>query len=130
MVVGIHILADLYGVDPQRISRIDDVYGIIEGAVVAGSLTKISSDYHQFEPSGVSGIVLLAESHLSFHTWPEYGLITMDVYTCGIPEHADLAFDHIVNAFNPTTVEYKKLKRGSMAQTDAMVESRELIVIE
>lgn len=118
MTVGVQILADLYGVDSDRISKTEDVYEVIEEAVKVGMLTKISSDYYQFQPRGVSGIVLLAESHLAFHTWPEHGLVTLDIYTCGNPEHADTAFDYIVEAMKPSTVEYKKLKRGTMVEED------------
>ena len=82
MTVGIHIIADLYGVDEELISTSDNVIALIEEAVKVGNLSKISSDYYQFQPKGVSGIVLLAESHLSFHTWPEHNLVTLDIYTC------------------------------------------------
>ena len=90
MTVGIHIIADLYGVDEELISTSENVLLVIEESVRISGLTKISSDYYQFQPKGVSGIVLLAESHLSFHTWPEHNLVTLDIYTCGDPHHADL----------------------------------------
>ncbi len=130
MTVGVQILADLYGVDGDTISKTETVYEVIEEAVRVGMLTKISSDYYQFQPKGVSGIVLLAESHLAFHTWPEHGLVTLDIYTCGNPEYADLAFDYIVQAMKPTTVEYKKLKRGTMVEEDVKAIQPEHIIIQ
>lgn len=123
MTVGIQIIADLYGVDGDLIARKDSVYTIVEDAVRAGMLTKISSDYFQFQPSGVTGIVLLAESHLAFHTWPEHGLVTLDIYTCGDPSRADAAFNYLVKTLKPTSVEYKRLTRGNMIEGEVRAPS-------
>ncbi len=112
MAVGIHIIADLYGVDPALLARVERMKEIFEGAVKFAKLSKISSDYYQFRPEGASGIVLIAESHLSFHTWPEYGLVTLDIYTCGEPEQAEKAFQYIKERLNPSRVDLVKLERG------------------
>ena len=130
MTVGIHIIADLYGVDDELISTTEKVSQIVEDAVRVGSLTKISSDYYQFEPKGVSGVVLLAESHLSFHTWPEYQLVTLDIYTCGEPQHADTAFNYIVKKLSPTSIDYKKLTRGTQIEEDVKLRAPEHFVIQ
>lgn len=129
MAVGVQIIADLYGVDSEIISDANNMYAIVENAVKVGKLTKISSDYYQFQPRGASGIVLLAESHLSFHTWPEYGLVTLDVYTCGDPTSADLAFEYIVGILKPESVDYKKLKRGvSIEEEVKAIKPQQLII--
>ncbi len=112
MAVGIHIIADMYGVDPAVLARVERMKEIFEGAVKFAKLSKISSDYYQFRPEGASGIVLIAESHLSFHTWPEYGLVTLDIYTCGEPEQAEKAFEYIKERLNPSRVDMVKLERG------------------
>lgn len=112
MSIGIHIIADLKGVESGKISSVEEVRKIMEGAVKAGDLTKIRSHYHQFTPEGVSGIILIAESHLSFHTWPEYGLVTLDIFTCGPTEKAETAFEYIIDKVSPQTVEYKEIERG------------------
>jgi S-adenosylmethionine decarboxylase len=85
---------------------------IMESAVKFGKLTKIRSYYHQFTPSGVSGIILLAESHLSFHTWPEYGLVALDIFTCGPTENAESAMEYILGKLTPSSIEYKRIERG------------------
>jgi S-adenosylmethionine decarboxylase len=110
--VGIHILADMYGIDPELLERKEYLMEVVERSIREGNLTKISSDYYQFEPMGASGIVLLAESHISFHTWPEYGLITLDLFTCGDPEKAEIAFRYIKDHLKPTDVDFKKYQRG------------------
>jgi len=112
MAVGIHIIADMYGVDPALLARVEKMKEIFEGAVNFAKLSKISSDYYQFRPEGASGIVLIAESHLSFHTWPEYGLVTLDIYTCGDPKQADLAYEYIKEKLNPSRVDLVRMERG------------------
>ncbi|EQD68265.1 S-adenosylmethionine decarboxylase proenzyme, partial [mine drainage metagenome] len=69
---------------------------------------------YQFDPIGASGIILLSESHLSFHTWPEYGLITLDLYTCGDPSKAEMAYEWIQKKLMPTTVRTRRIERGQM----------------
>ncbi len=95
----------------------------------AGNLTKISSDYYQFQPQGASGVVLLAESHLSFHTWPEHGLVTLDIYTCGDPKGAEAAFDYIVDQLKPDTMDCKRLRRGVSVTEELTVEKPQQLVI-
>lgn len=130
MTVGVHIIADLYGVNGDRISRTEDVCEIVEEAVRVGKLTKISSDYFQFQPRGVSGIVLLAESHLAFHAWPEHELVTLDIYTCGDPSHADAAYEYLIERLNPTSVEYKRISRGTMLREEVKSIKPEHIIIQ
>ncbi len=112
MAVGIHIIADMYGVNPEILARVEKMKEIFEGAVNFAKLSKISSDYYQFRPEGASGIILIAESHLSFHTWPEHGLVTLDIYTCGDPNQAELAYQYIKEKLNPERVELIKIDRG------------------
>ena len=121
MAVGVHIIADLYGVDSEVISEASRLYPVMEGAVKYGGLTKISSDYYQFQPRGASGIVLLAESHLSFHTWPEHGLVTLDIYTCGDPRTADAALEYVLNELKPTSIDCKRIRLGEKLDEDVTV---------
>jgi S-adenosylmethionine decarboxylase proenzyme, Bacillus form len=81
--LGLHILADLYGVDFEKIDHVEDVKALLEGAVKYANLSKLSSHFHQFNPHGATGVILLEESHISIHTWPEHGYAAIDVYTCG-----------------------------------------------
>ena len=112
MTVGIHIIADFYGVNSDILARVEDMARIFEDTVKYAGVTKLAANYYQFEPFGCSGVVLLAESHMSFHTWPEYGLVTLDFYTCGPPEQAHKAYEYLENVLKPKRVEYHKLVRG------------------
>ena len=62
----------------------------MRSAAEAAGATIVTATFHRFAPQGVSGVVVIAESHLSIHTWPEYGYAAVDFYTCGVcrPEHA------------------------------------------
>ena len=118
--LGLHILADLYGVSPDLIDRVEDIRHLLESAVKVANLTKISSHYYQFNPHGATGVVLLAESHISIHTWPEYGLATVDVYTCGDPPKAYKAMDYIISVLQPTRVDKQVFDRGILEQSEEL----------
>lgn len=118
MAVGIHIIADFYGVDKDKITYVEQIKPIFEETVRYAGLTKISSDYYQFKPKGCSGIVLIAESHLSFHTWPEHELITLDIYTCGDPKQAYLALEFLERALSPKKTSQMVIERGTEVQEE------------
>ncbi len=123
MTVGIHIIADMYGVNPETLARVEKMKEIFEEAVKYAKLSKISSDYYQFRPEGASGIILIAESHLSFHTWPEYGLATLDIYTCGDKEQAEKAYKYLLKKLKPEHVDVVKMDRGvSVENTKSIIE--------
>ncbi|AAC06577.1 adenosylmethionine decarboxylase [Aquifex aeolicus] len=124
--LGLHILADLYGVDADKIDRVEDIRELLEGAVKYANLTKISSHYYQFQPHGATGVVLLAESHISIHTWPEHGLATVDVYTCGDPSKAYRAMDYIITQLNPKRIDKQVHERGIVEEESNQSEAEKL----
>lgn len=81
-------------------------------AAKAARATIMESAFHRFEPQGVSGTVILAESHISIHTWPEKGYAAMDFYTCG--DHTDpwLACEYAAKVLRATSVLATEFKRG------------------
>ncbi len=126
--LGLHILADLYGVEAGRIDRVEDVRDLLETAVKVANLTKISSHYYQFQPHGATGVVLLAESHISIHTWPEHGLATVDVYTCGDPSKAYRAMEYIISALQPKRVDKQVHERGLLEGSRQSEELRSVLL--
>ncbi len=114
--LGLHIIADLYGVEADLIDRVEDIRALLEGAVKHANLTKISSHYYQFKPHGATGVVLIAESHISIHTWPELGIATVDVYTCGDPQQCIEAMNFIIDKLKPTRVDKKVFERGLLEE--------------
>ncbi len=80
---GKHYLIDLRDCDPEIIKSVDPTREIVLRAAKECGATILDDHFHQFEPIGVSGVVLIAESHISVHTWPENGFAAADIFTCG-----------------------------------------------
>ncbi len=81
--LGKHIIAELFECDSDTLDNVDAIKKSLLEAATASNSTVINYNFHRFKPYGVSGYVLIAESHISIHTWPEYGYAAVDVFTCG-----------------------------------------------
>jgi S-adenosylmethionine decarboxylase len=81
---GAHLIVDLY--DAQRLDDIDHIETTLRRCVDAAGATLLHIHLHHFQPNGVSGVAVLAESHISIHTWPEAGYAALDVFMCGKAE--------------------------------------------
>ncbi|MCL5016237.1 MAG: adenosylmethionine decarboxylase [Patescibacteria group bacterium] len=79
--LGKHIIADFF--DSENLDDLEFVKQTLTAAASAAKATILGSKFHKFSPQGVTGYLLLAESHISIHTWPEYGYAAIDVFTCG-----------------------------------------------
>ncbi len=78
-----HMLVELFGCSPELIDDLDVVRAAVLEAIAAVGATPLAEAFHRYTPQGVSGTVLIAESHVSVHTWPEHGYAAMDLFTCG-----------------------------------------------
>ena len=81
--LGRHLLAEFYGCDRGILNDPDRIKRIMEEAAVTSGASIVQSVFHLFNPHGISGVVVIAESHLAIHTWPEYGYSAVDIFTCG-----------------------------------------------
>jgi S-adenosylmethionine decarboxylase len=118
---GAHLIVDLKGA-----KHLDDVEHIkrafIESVTAAGA-TLLHIHLHHFSPTGgVSGVAVLAESHISIHTWPEFGYAAMDVFMCGQCDPRD-TIPVIERAFEPETIEVQEFLRGEDVDCSAMVKA-------
>jgi S-adenosylmethionine decarboxylase len=109
---GKHYLVELVNCDPERIKFLAPAKEIILRAVRESQATYIGEIFHQFEPFGISGIVLIAESHLSFHTWPEAGYVGLDIFTCGTDMNPDIAIAVLKEGFAAREVRLDVYTRG------------------
>ncbi|HEY8877524.1 MAG TPA: adenosylmethionine decarboxylase [Roseateles sp.] len=126
---GLHLTADLCGIDPALPVMRDAVAltALCRSAVVEAGLTGVAELFHRFAPedeqSGVTGVVLLAESHLAVHTWPELGGVTLDVYVCNYgadnSAKAEALLDALLTAFAPRDATVQRLSRAA-ASTPAV----------
>ena len=116
---GLHLIGDLYGCLCDSRLMLDAAYleKFCQERVAAAGLTTVGSLFHSFgEGGGVTGVVVLAESHLSIHTWPEAGYVTLDVYVCNYTENnrpkAQQLFDDLLAAFNPNDPHLHRVDRA------------------
>ncbi|MED3323418.1 adenosylmethionine decarboxylase [Bacillus thuringiensis] len=109
---GKHIIVDLWGVD---CSLLDDMYFLEYHLVTAANYSGahvLNVSKKEFQPYGVTVLVLLSESHLSIHTYPEQNFAAIDCYTCGTTVEPQIAIDYIVSILKPSEIHIKKLIRG------------------
>jgi S-adenosylmethionine decarboxylase len=110
--LGRHLLIELYGCD---VAMLDDIAGIEEHMRTAArkaNSTVVNSTFHRFNPYGVSGVVVIAESHLSIHTWPEYGYAAVDIFTCGDSVDPWKAFEYLKDVMKSERESVLELQRG------------------
>lgn len=112
MTLGKHFIGDFYGVDSSLINFKNKVYYLLESTVEKFKFDKRGSVYHQFNPYGVTAVILIAESHISIHTWPEYGIVNLEIFTCGDFSQAENAFNELIKILQPKDYEYKIIDRG------------------
>lgn len=107
---GTHLLVDLWGA--RRLDELGHVEAALREAVAASRATLLHIHLHHFTPNGgISGVAVLAESHISIHTWPERGYAALDVFMCGNAD-PQAAIPVLDRAFAPARIEVEELRRG------------------
>lgn len=109
---GRHVAVDAWGVDFDLLNSAEILQSHMVEAAEASGATVLSVQSKQFEPQGATVLVLLSESHLSIHTYPERGFAALDCYTCGETVDPQVAIDYMMSVLNPQTTHAKKLIRG------------------
>ncbi|MGB9867247.1 MAG: adenosylmethionine decarboxylase [Bacillota bacterium] len=110
--LGRHVLAEVYGCRTSVIDSVQSVQEIMVDAALAAGADIREVAFHKFSPQGVSGVVVISESHLAVHTWPEYGYAAVDVFTCGERVNPWAAVEHIIQAFGAAKYTATEMKRG------------------
>lgn len=108
---GQHVIADLWGVDTDLLDNMDYMKRLGKSAIQKAGATLVDVVQKQFEPSGVTLLFLLEESHLSFHTYPTAQYTSLDFYVCGNAD-ANVAVDYIIKHLDPLHVNRHELQRG------------------
>jgi S-adenosylmethionine decarboxylase len=110
--LGRHLLVELHGCHPDSLKKVDAVKDILVGAARACGATIVDVAFHEFNPFGVSGVVVIAESHLSIHTWPEYRYAAVDIFTCGDVINPEHAVSYVASRFRCKSPSVVEVKRG------------------
>ena len=114
--LGRHILCEVYGCDPEVLNDVETIKEIMVNAALRAGAEVREVAFHKFSPQGVSGVVVISESHLTIHTWPEYSYAAVDVFTCG--EHVDpvVACQYIRERFRAKDMVASLVRRGILQQ--------------
>lgn len=112
--LGNHVLIELYECDCEYLNNTEFIGNEMNKAAKLSGATIISSNFHSFEPHGVSGVVIIAESHLTIHTWPEYGYAAVDLFTCGDSVDPWKAFSHLKESLKAGHTSTIEMKRGQL----------------
>lgn len=116
--LGSHLLVELRECNPEVLNNLEQVRTIMVSAAQEAKATVVDSSFHEFNPFGISGMVIIAESHLSIHTWPEYGYAAVDIFTCGNVIKPQEAAAYLVEKFGSRSPSVVEMKRGILSPMD------------
>ena len=119
--LGRHIIAEFFQADFDALNKSKELAEAMQAAAKAAGATVLSSHDHFFEPHGVSCVVIIQESNLCIHTWPEFGYAAVDLFTCAAPETAaapaappdvDAALRSLIGSLHATNSSRRHVRRG------------------
>jgi len=110
--LGRQILVEFYDCKESNINDVNYIESSLINATKASGATIISHSFHKFSPYGVSGVVVIAESHVAIHTWPEYNYAAVDIFTCGDTIDPWIIQENLKEYFESRNVSSMEMKRG------------------
>lgn len=110
--LGRHLLLELFDCDSDAINNLEAVKGALIEAAKRAQATIVDVVFHEFNPFGISGVVVIAESHLSIHTWPEYRYAAVDIFSCGEALQPEIAASYLVEQFGAARASVVEMQRG------------------
>lgn len=111
-VLGYHTLIEFHGCSPRTIADSDKVASILLEAAKISKAHIVDSLFHKFNPHGVSGVIVISESHFTIHTWPEYGYAAIDLFSCSKKINVPAMVEYLKKSLKPKTTSVIELKRG------------------
>jgi S-adenosylmethionine decarboxylase len=112
--LGRHILVEYYNCDKEILKDHELIEKYMNEAARRSKATIVTSCFHQFNPWGVSGAVIIQESHLTIHTWPEYGYASVDLFTCGDSVNPWIGFNYLQDVLKAERSESIEIARGNI----------------
>ena len=110
--LGRHLLVELFDCDPDVIDSLESVKEALIEAAKRAQATIVDVVFHEFNPFGISGVVVIAESHLSIHTWPEYRYAAVDIFSCGDALQPEVPASYLVEQFAAERTSIVEMQRG------------------
>jgi S-adenosylmethionine decarboxylase len=116
--LGRHVLAEIWGCEFDILNDMEKVEEIMVKAALEAGAEVREYVFHKFSPQGISGVVVISESHLAIHTWPELGYAAVDVFTCGEQVDPWNVCNYMTSQFYAKKMTAKETKRGILPVTD------------
>jgi S-adenosylmethionine decarboxylase len=110
--LGRHLLVELNDCNREVLNDLDLLRDAMLTAAIRSGAVVLGDSFHRFSPQGVSGVVVIAESHLSVHTWPEYGYAAVDVFTCGTTVNPRTAAEVLIERLGAKNHSITEIQRG------------------
>lgn len=110
--LGRQILVEYYDCNNEVINDVSKIESMLLEATRRSNASIISHNFHKFSPHGISGTVVIAESHVAIHTWPEYGYAAVDIFTCGETIDPWVIQEYLKEGFESGNVSSMEMKRG------------------
>ena len=120
--LGRHILAEFFECDPNVLNNPKLIEKFMTYAALECGATVVEKCFHMFNPYGVSGVIIISESHLAIHTWPELGYAAVDLFTCGDKCDPKVAYEFLKKCFNSKNASFSQLNRGILDNKNLSVE--------
>lgn len=122
--LGTHLIIELFECDRALLDDPVAVERHLLEAVRLSGASPVQPFFHRFNPHGVSGVVIIAESHFSVHTWPEYGYCALDIFTCGEQIQSEPALEYLKKELKAARVSVVELKRGLLDLPQAEIKHK------
>ena len=126
-ILGQHLIVEYTGCNCDILDNSEMLEKSLTDAVRKAGATIVNATFHRYNPQGVSGVVVIAESHMSIHTWPEYGYAAVDFFTCGEECDPKLAHEHMKQALECESADVTELKRGMPSAMDEQIRHKQAI---
>lgn len=116
--LGSHLLIEMFDCDHEALEKEKTVGTAMLDAAKASEATIVTDSFHEFKPFGVSGAVIIQESHYTVHTWPEHGYAAVDLFYCGGTIHVDRAIEVLRDRFKPGRIKFLVVRRGIQSEVE------------
>jgi S-adenosylmethionine decarboxylase proenzyme len=119
--LGMQLICEFFECDPEVLNNVPRIRELLVNAARAGNATVITDVFHHFNPHGVSGVVVIAESHVAIHTWPEHGCASLDIFSCSKKMDGSLIASLIAQGLCAQREQRVEIPRGIRALVPSVV---------
>lgn len=111
--LGKHILVDFHDCNSKILDDLEQIKNAMLDSARLANATIVADVFHRFNPHGLSGVVVIAESHMAIHTWPEYGIASVDLFTCSNTMSPHIAIDYLARYLESKSHKVNEVQRGA-----------------